>query len=220
MRPNHAEQSRVLRRKAVVQETDFGVATDAGGRLCRQVVGDHAAVLQLFVDRQRLVRRIAIELFAEQSPTDFELGDGQVTLPGAGKKPHELAVGIFMPWLELDQPLGGPRSICPGRTPHCGADQAFERLDEPRVVGLAMQQQPHLEIRSAGEAESGQKLALVQVGGGPQRVCVATVTGGVSSELKVCTSDVKCRSGRRADNVPGREETRRELLSQVLPVRY
>ena len=111
------------------------------------------------------VIRCDIQLCGEQGAAGFVLGERGAALAGLRQQAHELAVGGFVPRVELQQALGvggGGVELARGRGL---VDELLVGRNRQGAQALAFQQRPLLKGRAAVEIEARQKVAAIERNG-------------------------------------------------------
>ena len=103
--------------------------------------------------------RLHPELVGKHAHAGFVLMQGGATRPALCQQPDQLAVHVFVPRLQFEQPLRPVGSLGIVALFNAAAHETRKRLRCQVVATLTLQHEPGLELRAAVQAESLQKLA-------------------------------------------------------------
>ena len=122
-------------------------------RRCGQVGGDQLAIANRLVQQDGFSRGDDVQLGGQHSAAGLELRERGRTVASECEHAHQLLVGLFLPRLALDLPLGVMPGLFVVALPLEVIRQAAQRVEHPPVDLLALQGQPFLEGCAVGHGK-------------------------------------------------------------------
>jgi hypothetical protein len=125
------------------------------------------------VEFARRVLRGDAQFFVQQAHALVVLAQGRGLLTGQGVEAHEDAMGRFVEIVQGEQATGEGDGVVGFARLLVMGNQPFQRPGKDTPVFFGLKEAPVVEVRCVGQAETGEKVAPVVVGGSGQLCGIA-----------------------------------------------